>query len=107
MRKRLSDVELSKSDNMTQYDPLLPQTSDAFFSSTISIPPYLLPRLLVTLVYDSSSSSTATPAGTTTTPAPSTTTPRHPHFHIEDIEDIEDRKKRKKKLVSTSYKKLC
>ena len=57
MRKRLSDVELSKSENMTQYDPLLPQTSDAFFSSNISIPPYLLPQLLVTLVYDSSSSS--------------------------------------------------
>ena len=42
MRKRLSDVELSKSENMTQYDPLLPQTSDAFFSSTISILPYFL-----------------------------------------------------------------
>ena len=25
---------------MTQYDPLLPQTSDALFSSTISILPY-------------------------------------------------------------------
>ena len=45
---------------MTQYDPLLPQTSDAFFSSTISIPPYLLPLLLVTLVFTPSSSHSET-----------------------------------------------
>ena len=55
---------------MTQYDPLLPQTSDALFSSTISILPYYdyhkysssstsaADLLLITLVYDSSSPST-------------------------------------------------
>ena len=69
MRKRLSDVELSKSDNMTQYDPLLPQTSDAFFSSTISIPPYLLPQLFVHQLLS--------PNYNIVTLSP---TPRHPHL---------------------------
>ena len=35
---------------MNQYNPLLPQTSDAFFSSIIPIPPYLLLLLLLLLL---------------------------------------------------------
>ena len=54
---------------MTQYDPLLPQTSDAFFSSTISIPPYLLPQLFVHQLLS--------PNYNIVTLSP---TPRHPHL---------------------------
>ena len=92
MRKRLSDVELSKSDNMTQYDPLLPQTSDAFFfvhhihsplpTTTTLRPSTPLPQLQHRnpISYSSSSSPwTTSSSSSTTSPTTvpiSTTSPR-------------------------------